>query len=44
MPTKPKIVNLNPDVSKMLNAIRTNASQTYQDRIPAATQENIREL
>ena len=33
MPTKPKIVNLNPDVSKMLNAIRTNSSQTYQDRI-----------
>jgi hypothetical protein len=44
MPTKPKIVNLNPDVSKMLNAIRTNASQTYQDRIPVATQENIREV
>lgn len=44
MPTKPKIVNLNPDIAKMLNAIRTNASQSYQDRIPVATQENIREV
>lgn len=32
------------DIVAILNTIRTNASQTYQDRIPAATQTNLEDI
>lgn len=44
MPTVPEVKTLNTDSVSILNAIRANASNTYQDRIPAATRENIREV
>lgn len=44
MPTKPQINSLKGNGIDILNAIRANASSTYQDRIPVATQENIREI
>lgn len=36
MPTKPQIVNLTGSSVDILNAIRNNASQNYQDYIPVA--------
>ena len=44
MPTIPKSKNLCASSGQILNAIRANASSTYQERIPVATQENIREI
>lgn len=44
MPTKPTIQTLNANCVEILNAIRANASSTYQERIPVATQNNIREI
>ena len=44
MPTIPKSKALNACSVQILNAIRANASSTYQERIPVATQENIREV
>lgn len=44
MPTKPALANLKASGADILNAIRANASSTYQDRIPVATQDNIREI
>lgn len=44
MPTKPARANLKASGADILNAIRANASSTYQDRIPVATQDNIREI
>lgn len=44
MPTKPALSKLNARGADILNAIRANASSTYQDRIPVATQDNIREI
>lgn len=44
MPTKPQIMNLNANSVDILNTIRANASSTYQERIPIATQQNIREV
>lgn len=44
MPTKPVVSKLNASGVDILNAIRANASSTYQDRIPVATQANIREI
>ena len=44
MPTIPKSKALNACSVQILNAIRANASSTYQERIPVATRENIREV
>lgn len=44
MPTKPAIQTLNANCIDILNTIRANASSTYQERIPVATQNNIREI
>lgn len=44
MPVKPNSVNLTHNGVDILNAIRNNASATYQQRIPVATQDNIREI
>lgn len=44
MPTKPDIRPLNKGTLSILNAIRSNASLEYQDRIPLATQNNIRDV
>lgn len=44
MPTKPSIQTLNANCIDILNTIRANASSTYQERIPVATQNNIREI
>lgn len=44
MPTKPAIQTLNVNCIDILNTIRANASSTYQERIPVATQNNIREI
>ena len=44
MPTKPKIQTMAANGVDILNAIRANASSTYQERIPVATQENITEI
>ena len=44
MPTIPKSKSLSASSVQILNAIRANASSTYQERIPVATQENIREI
>lgn len=43
MPTIPKKVDFNATTEQMLNAIRNSASAGYQERVPIATQENIRE-
>ena len=32
------------DVLEVLNTIRDNASQAYQDRVPEATRNNIEEV
>lgn len=44
MPIKPAIQTLNANCIDILNTIRANASSTYQERIPVATQNNIREI
>ena len=44
MPTKPQINTLKGNGIDILNAIRANASATYQERIPVATQDNIRAI
>ncbi len=44
MPTKPTISCFKASGIDVLNAIRANASSTYQERIPVATQENIRQI
>ena len=44
MPTKPKIQTMSANGVDILNVIRANASSTYQERIPVATQENITEI
>lgn len=33
-----------PDLSTLLNTIRDNASEAYQDRVPTATQTNLSEI
>lgn len=43
MPTIPANVTLNTNVADMLNAIRAHASLTYQERVPVATQDTIKE-
>lgn len=43
MPTIPANVTLNTNVAAMLNAIRAHASLTYQERVPVATQDTIKE-
>ena len=44
MATTPEIKTLNASAMDILNVIRANASSTYQERIPEATQDNIREI
>lgn len=47
MPTKPKVVekHLNPPKAvALMNLIRAEASESYKDRIPVATQENIKDI
>lgn len=44
MPTIPKSTTLNANSVQILNTIRSSASSTYQERIPVATQENIRDV
>lgn len=44
MPRVPKPQTLTHDGVDILNAIRNSASATYRDRVPIATQENIREV
>lgn len=44
MATKAKSVTLASSSVDILNAIRNSASQTYQDRVPVATQNNIKEV
>lgn len=44
MATKPIIKKMNASPIDILNVIRANASSTYQERIPEATQDNIREI
>lgn len=44
MPTIPQVKVFNASSLEVLNAIRASASTTYQERIPEATKENIREI
>lgn len=44
MATKPEIKTMSASAKDILNVIRANASSTYQERIPEATQDNIREI
>lgn len=44
MPVKPNAATLNANGINILNAIRNSASDTYRNRIPVATQDNIREI
>lgn len=44
MPTKPTSATLKHNGVDILNAIRNSASDTYRQRIPEATQDNIREI
>lgn len=44
MATIPTTKNLCANGVQILNTIRSSASSTYQERIPVATQENIREI
>ncbi len=44
MPVKPNSANLTHNGVDILNAIRNYASDTYRQRIPIATQDNIREI
>ena len=43
MPTFPAHVTLKSNVAALLNTIRAHASLTYQERVPVATQDNIKE-
>ena len=44
MPVKPNSSTLTSNGVNILNAIRSNASDTYRQRIPVATQDNIRDI
>lgn len=44
MPTKPTSATLKHNGVDILNAIRNSASDTYRQRIPEATQDNIRDI
>ena len=44
MPVKPSTKSLYANSVQILNCIRDSASATYQERIPVATQNNIREI
>lgn len=44
MPVKPNAATLKHNGVDILNAIRNSASDTYRQRIPVATQDNIREI
>lgn len=44
MPSVPTSQALNASSIDILNAIRANASSTYQERIPKATQDNIKDI
>lgn len=44
MPRIPEIITLTSNGVDILNAIRNSASSTYQERIPEATQDNIRQI
>ena len=44
MPTIPKIQKMTANSVEILNAIRAQADAEYQNRIPIATQENLREV
>lgn len=44
MPVKPNATTLKHNGVDILNAIRNSASDTYRQRIPVATQDNIREI
>lgn len=44
MATKPRIETLNANSIDILNVIRANASSVYQERIPQATRDNIRDI
>lgn len=44
MPVKPNAATLTHNGVDILNAIRNSASDTYRQRIPVATQDNIREI
>lgn len=44
MPVKPNSATLKHNGVDILNAIRNSASDTYRQRIPVATQDNIREI
>lgn len=44
MPVKPSTKSLNANSVQILNCIRDSASATYQERIPVATQNNIRDI
>lgn len=44
MAVKPRIETLNASSIDILNVIRANASSVYQERIPQATRDNIRDV
>ena len=44
MPSKPTAATLTHNGVDILNAIRNSASDTYRQRIPEATQENMKEI
>lgn len=44
MATVPTNVNLSNSTVDILNVVRNNASATYQERVPIATQENIKDI
>lgn len=44
MPRIPSTAKLTANSVDILNAVRNSASSTYQERIPVATQDNIREI
>jgi hypothetical protein len=44
MPVIPSVQTLNASSVEILNTIRSHASTTYAERIPEATQENIKEI
>ena len=44
MPTIPATPVFNASAIDVLNAIRANASVSYQERIPEATKDNIKEI
>lgn len=44
MPRIPNTAKLTANSVDILNAVRNSASSTYQERIPVATQDNIREI